>query len=188
MSSTKANSTKRIPNDYYVTPVDEIDKFLSSHGKSFVKGEILDPAAGGDITTDMSYPLALARFGYSCDTLDIRSDSRATLIADYLKYDCKGQYDTIITNPPFSRALEFIEKGLDDVKAGGHVIYLLRLNFLGSEKRNPFLMKQMPKAIVAHSRRMSFTNDGHTDSIEYAHFIWSKEPSEKPTELYLLPY
>lgn len=188
MSSTKINSKKRIPNDYYVTPIDEIIKFIEAYGRKYIKGKILDNAAGGGTQSQMSYPVALTRFGFTCDTLDIRPDSRAEIIADYLKYDCKGIYDTIITNPPFSLAIEFIKKGLDDVKKNGHVIYLLRLNFLGSEKRNPFFIKYMPKAIVVHSHRMSFTPDGNTDSIEYAHFIWGKEPTGKPTELYLLPY
>lgn len=188
MSSTKTNSEKRMPNDYYVTPVDEIIKFINIYGRGFINGKILDPAAGGDLHNPMSYFNALKTCGYGCDTLDIRPDSRAEKIEDYLKSDCKGQYDTIITNPPFSLALDYIGKGLDDVREGGHVIYLLRLNFLGSEKRNPFFIKNMPKAMVVHSHRMSFTSDGHTDSIEYAHFIWGKKPTGKPTELYLLPY
>ena len=50
----------------------------------------------------------------------------------------------IITNPPFNIALDIIKKAIDDVKVGGSVIMLLRLNFYGSAKRKEFLKKICP--------------------------------------------
>lgn len=49
---------------------------------------------------------------------------------------------------------------------------LLRLNFLGSKQRKEFWDKFPPKWIYVHHKRMSFTDNGATDSIEYAHFVW----------------
>ena len=107
-----------------------------------------------------------------------REDSRAIIKGDYLKIDCKtgynNGYDIIITNPLFSLALEIIKKAIEDVKDGGYVIMLLRLNFFGSKKRYQFWQENMPKYIFVHSERMSFTDDGETDSIEYMHAIWQK--------------
>ena len=61
-----------------------------------------------------------------------------------------------------------------DVADGGYVAMLLRLNFWGSKARQDFFKNNMPKYCYIHPRRMSFTEDGKTDSIEYAHFVWQK--------------
>ena len=169
---------------------------------------ILDPSAGGDDENPMSYPAALSDFKpwgtNTVRTLDIRPDSLAEYRVDYLK-DFVPWYreghrldlveghrpDLIITNPPFSLALSFITKALRDVRPDGLVIALLRLNFLGSMKRQPFWKSRMPITIYVHSERMSFWTEraarlagktwagpsgvkGKTDSIEYAHFVWKQ--------------
>ena len=78
--------------------------------------------------------------------------------------------DLILTNPPFSLAQEFIEKA---IKEADTVIMLLRLNYLGSQKRNIFWNKFPPTALHVLSKRPSFTGSG-TDATEYAWFIWDK--------------
>lgn len=45
----------------------------------------------------------------------------------------------------------------------------------------------MPHEIYVHSKRMSFTKNGGTDSVEYAHFVW-KKGSKSNTKLFLLDY
>jgi hypothetical protein len=80
--------------------------------------------------------------------------------------------DVICTNPPFRLAQEFVEKSLSLAK---QVVMLLRLNYLGSEARAPFLREFHPDVYVLPNRP-SFT-DGQTDSIEYAWFHFrSREP------------
>ncbi len=37
-----------------------------------------------------------------------------------------------------------------------------------------------------HHQRMSFTDDGGTDSIEYAHFVWKKGTSSNDSKLFLI--
>ena len=63
------------------------------------------------------------------------------------------------------------------------VIMLLRLNFFGSKDRKEFLQQNMPKYCYVHSRRMSFTDDGKTESIEYMHAVWIN--GEQPTQTLL---
>src|SRR3990167_10988770 len=132
----------------------------------------LDPCAGGDEKHEMSYAQVIKEeFNPEVlDTVDVRQDSKAEIKQDYLWWD-KGanQYDVVITNPPFYIAQEVINKALQDVKDGGYVVMLLRLNFFGSKARKVFFEKQMPTWAYVHNRRMSFTDDGKTDSIEYAH-------------------
>jgi hypothetical protein len=78
----------------------------------------------------------------------------------------------IFTNPPFLLARNVIEKALGDVQPDGFVVMLLRLNFFGSKKRKDLFQKHMPKYSFVHSKRISFTADKNTDSIEYAHYVW----------------
>lgn len=163
--------------DYYITPIAEIEKFLKEFNKIYGYqlnfGNILDPCAGGDKDTPMSYPEALKAYSSKISTIDIRQDSRAAIKADYLLTDCKKQYDLIITNPPFNIALDIIEKALDDVRPGGIVVMLEKLNFFGSKERKPFWDKHLPEYSFIHHKRMSFTGHG-TDSIEYCHMVWRK--------------
>ncbi len=178
MSSTnRSDARSRHKSDYYVTPIDKIVDFIKAFEKAEGRliGKILDPCSGGDPKNLMSYPEALKQYGYcDIDTLDIREDSLADTKADYLTHDCKDKYNIIITNPPFNLAREIIEKALDDVKEDGYVIMLLRLNFFGSKARRDMWEKQMPKYSFVHSKRLSFTDDGKTDSIEYQHLVWQK--------------
>ena len=174
MSSTNRGSIREV-SDYYVTPIRDIVKFLSSwEDFSLLESpSILDPCAGGDSLNEMSYPIALNGFGLNYDTIDIREDSKALQIGDYLHIDCSNKYDLIITNPPFSLAQEIAIKAINEVKPNGFVVLLLRLNFFGSQKRFGFWQNYPPYGIFVHSRRMSFTG-GTTDSIEYMHCIWKK--------------
>jgi hypothetical protein len=141
---------------------------------------ILDPCAGGDENTLMSYPEAIKPYNGKIDTIDIREDSRAAIIADYILTDCKNKYDLIMTNPPYSLSLEIIKKAIDDVKMGGVVVMLEKLNFFGSKERKPFWDKFMPQYCFIHHKRMSFTGKG-TDSIEYCHMVWKKGLSPEYT-------
>lgn len=187
MSSTRRGS-QRHANDYYVTPVERIVEFL----KAFLEYEpdalncrILDPCAGGDERHPMSYPVALMKLGVPqsrIDTIDIRKDSLAQRIGDYLEIEIQPDYyGLIITNPPFGLAEDIIRKALHDVRLGGFVVMLLRLTFLGGVLRKKVFWDQVgkPKYIFVHSRRMSFTDNGQRDSIEYAHFVWQR--GYKPT-------
>jgi hypothetical protein len=198
-STNRSNARKKHISDYYVTPINKILDFLHGFNKYediFVKqgrdknGKpyplILDPCAGGDANHPMSYPVALQQIGINPDniiTIDIRQDSRADIKEDYLEIDCPGDFDVIITNPPFNLAREIIEKALNDVNDGGFVIMLLRLNFFGGKLRKDMWDRQMPKYAFVHNRRMSFTDDGKTDSIEYMHAVWQKGHYPEFTQL-----
>ena len=96
------------------------------------------------------------------DTCEIQDDM------DFMDYT--GNVDLIFTNPPFSMAQEFIEKSLIHADT---VIMLLRLNFLGAQKRHKFWVENEPDALFILSKRPSFTGKG-TDSTEYAWFVWQK--------------
>lgn len=189
MSSTnRTNARDSHISDYYITPTNEIDKFLEKlfeFEPQLLKGKVLDPCSGGDEKHQMSYPKALSKFNIIPKTIDIRADSLAEIKADYLKTKVNG-YDLIITNPPFSIAIDIIKKAISEVNEDGFVVMLLRLNFFGSKQRLEFWKENMPQYCFVHHIRMSFTDNKVTDSIEYCHMCWHKGYKEKYTRLFII--
>jgi len=84
-------------------------------------------------------------------------------------------YDLIIGNPPYALAFEFCQRAI----GMAHVVaLLLRLNFLGSQKRAQWMRRNTPSIFVL-PKRPSFTGNG-TDATEYAWFVWG-HPSHRAT-------
>lgn len=202
MSSTNRSDARNTHiSDFYVTPPDAIRVFFGNWlddlmsefhndqltvGTNPDKAKWLDPCAGGDEKHPMSYPLVIKE-EFDPDvvsTIDVREDSLAEIKEDYILSDITPDYyDVIITNPPFNIAQQVVEKALQDVKDGGYVVMLLRLNFFGSNTRFPFWQKQLPTWAYVHHRRFSFTDDAKTDSIEYMHAVWQKNANPAFTML-----
>lgn len=176
-------ATKRRKNDYYPTPEAVIENFLANYMIDPNK-KILEPcAAKGNIIK------ALQKYGCkNIDAVEIDEDHAEDLlellgyghvaIADFLtleKHKYPNQYDIIITNPPYSKAQEFVEKALELVNDTGVVIMLLRTAFLESQKRFEFWQKPENKlsALYTLSSRPSFIGKG-TDATSYSWFIWDK--------------
>lgn len=87
---------------------------------------------------------------------------------DYLTHDIGYRPDLIITNPPYSLALEFLEKSLVE---SATVAYLLRLNFLESKKRKAFWNQNPPTHLLTLAERPKFIN-GKSDACGYGWFVW----------------
>lgn len=85
-----------------------------------------------------------------------------------------GQFDCAIGNPAYTIAMEVVEKART---VSPLVIMLLRLNWLGSEKRAPlFRAGAMPERVLVLPNRPSFVKGekSSTDSCEYAWMIFGK--------------
>lgn len=188
MSSTNRSGTKRKKFDTYITPEPVVERFLDCWEEDlkqdrpddyqflyFPECRWLDPAAGGGADWGMTYHDVIKRRYRPnvIDTVDIRPDSLAQIKQDYLTVDLPS-YDVIITNPPFSLAIQFIEKSLSLAEPDGYVIMLLRLNFFESKRRFEFFNTYTPERCYVHHRRISFTRDKKTDSIPYMHAVWRK--------------
>ena len=155
MSSTNRGAERRL-HDMYATPAPAIDALLNVLQYSPLH-HFHEPCRGDGAIYDR----------IQC----LRSHCEITEGIDYLTHSPTLHYDLIITNPPFSLALEFLQKSLSEADT---VIYLLRLNFLGSQKRRAFWQANRPSHVLVLSKRPSFTDDGSTDSIEYAWFCWDR--------------
>jgi hypothetical protein len=176
MSATKKNSNKRIENDYYPTPSWCVDRLLDV--LPIKDGNWLEPAAGdgaiiravGAHKTFMPTWTAVELQDRFKSVLEASVDPSRVHIESFLDAPLSKEYDVVITNPPFSKALEFIKKSIE--LEPEYVCMLLRLNFMGSGERSDFLRKYTPDIYVIPNRP-SFNGKG-TDSIEYAWFVWDR--------------
>ena len=144
--------------------------------------------------TMMPYEDVLSReWGIIPTTMDIREDAPLVDIhGDYLTYDFKSprnDFDLIISNPPFGLIEPFIHRSMELLAPGGKLVFLLRLNYFGTQKRSEWFSRMMPEYTYVHARRCSFDPVTHrTDSIEYMHAVWTKDRYPKHTQLRIIPY
>jgi len=139
MSSTNRGG-KRLDKDEYQTPVWAVKKIVDQVDWN-QRIRFHEPCLGeGNIFNNIPLPSDLKSW------CDINEDQ------DYLK-KLFLQKDLIITNPPYSLALEFLEKSLREAAT---VVYLLRLNFLESKERKPFWTTWPLTHLFVLSERLSF--------------------------------
>lgn len=180
MSATNRNGLKRIEHDFYPTPVDVVSKFLNYY--NIKDGNILEPSAGNGHFLE-----ALRINGYlnNITSVEIRSEEKENLIKygkvfidDFLTWQPDKKYKTIITNPPYSLALPFLEKCFEISEKDTEIIMLLRLSFLESKKRYEFWKKHPLSELYVLSQRPSFTGKG-TDATSYCFMIWNNSNIQK---------
>ncbi|QIZ02611.1 acetyl-coenzyme A synthetase [Aeromonas phage AhyVDH1] len=96
---------------------------------------------------------------------------------EFLGMDFEGRkFDVIITNPPFSLSCEFLTKCMGLLNDGGTLIFLQRVNWLGSKKRVKFWKDvTFPEKTPILVPRPKFNKAKKgTDSCEYCWYIWDK--------------
>jgi len=178
MSSTNRGATRCVA-DFYRTPSNTINIFLE-HFK-LLEGPVLEICAGdGAIVKELR-----KRTDWAIIANEIRTEENDNLRKSganfVMNFDAKKlrakdlepyEPTTIITNPPFSLAQEILENCFKEFPHA-EIIMLLRLNFLGSQKRKTFWEQHPVTQLYVLSQRPSFTGKG-TDSIEYAWFVWSE--------------
>ena len=109
---------------------------------------------------------------------------------DFLTWETKQKFEGIITNPPFSLAQEFIEKGMDLLTDNGQMAMFLKIQFLESAKRKEFFEKYPPKYIYVFRDRMATWNNGNevdpstgkrwATTFCHAWFVWEKGSKTEP--------
>lgn len=83
----------------------------------------------------------------------------------------------IITNPPYSRAQQFVEKALDIVGDGHKVVMFLKLTFAEGKSRRELFGKFPPKTVYVSSSRLECGKNGVFGSgsaVCYAWWCWQK--------------
>lgn len=119
--------------------------------------------------------------GYSVTSTDIADRGYGTSGVDFLEHTQMFNGD-IITNPPYNRALEFVEHALDLIPKGNEVAMFLRISFLEGKARRKFFDKNPPRVVYVCSGRIACYKNGITPEKKkdfssaqgYAWFVWEK--------------
>jgi len=169
----------RMKNDYYATPPIATELLLKE--VKLYDDTILEPAAGeGHIVKVLKefYPyneITANDLVYRSSRIGIDVNGGI----DFLTYEPHRKFDTIITNPPFNQAKEFIEKAL--TLANHYVIIFAKLQFLETVERRKLFDEYPPKYVYVHSRRVSpYINGDPVDEkgkpwaspMAFAWFVW----------------
>jgi len=93
------------------------------------------------------------------------------------------RFDLTVGNPPFSRAIDFIQYALGCSRA---VCFLLRQGFLSSNKRNPFFRLHRPSDVYILPNRPTFVGE-HSDKADYCFVCWGRPAFNGTTNLHWLP-
>ncbi len=165
--------------DFYPTPIEVVDNFLTNFPLEQRGNKVLEPSAGcGNVCKSVKryYPnksiTAVEIRAIEEDTLNRCADH--VIIGDFLQSDISSKYDIIVGNPPYSKAIDFIKKSLGLLEENGVLIFLLRTAFLESRSRYDFWQENPLSGLYTLSKRPSFTGKG-TDATSYSWFVWDKK-------------
>lgn len=187
-----SNHTKetREENDFYATDPAAIDWLFKV--ESFRK-DIWEPAAGmGHLSERI---IALGHNVRSTDLID-RGYPDCMPGIDFLQQTSSWHGD-IITNPPYSKGLDFVEKSLELIDNGAKVAMFLKLTFLEGKTRRKLYDRCPPKIVYTFSSRIRCAKNGDFSTMIkdeetgemkkigssaacYAWFVWEKGYTGRP--------
>jgi hypothetical protein len=152
-----------------------IPQELTNNTFKFQNYDILEPSCGsGNFVKSIQKYVQNTCIQIHAYDID---NSEFGLQADFLTHDFGSQkFDLIVGNPPYSLALDFVKKALTLRKyVDSKVCFLLRLNWLGSQKRAEFLRKNTPSIYVTPKRPIF--KGKSSDATEYCYCVWGSYPS-----------
>ena len=176
---------ERVANDYYATNPVAVQMLLDNH--RFQGKYILEPCVGaGHIANKL-------KEYYKEEVIGVDIVDRGypdTIVTDFLNWETDKHFDTIITNPPYSLAKEFIFKCMELLTSGGQLAMFLRINFLETVNRKELFDTYPPKYIYVFRKRMPIFNNGieldpstgkpWATTLCNAWFIWCKGSQTEP--------
>jgi phage N-6-adenine-methyltransferase len=158
-----ANDT---PDDFnfYPTPPWVTEELLRREKFGSV---VWEPACG-----DGAISKVLEAEGYTVHSSDIK-DRGFGEVLDFFK--AQRTVESIVTNPDYSRAEEFVRKALASTTY--KVAMFLRASFFESQRRAPLFAEHPPKRIYVFARRVSLfpggeRGDSSGGQAMYAWFVW----------------
>lgn len=166
------------PNEYYAThPSVTLDLLR----EETFHHHILEPACGGGF---ISKPLM--DNGYNVLSTDIIDRGFGNGGINFLLYEFEvGVYD-IVTNPPYSLFIPFLEKAIGICK--NKVAMLLPLSFITTKQRSKLYKTYPPHTIYVYEDRICIAKNGEFEKYssvinpqQYAWFIWHKGFNGNPT-------
>lgn len=145
MSTTR----DRVEDDYYATPYEATKMLLDTVR---FDGNFLEPCVGGGHIAEIIKEYYNSEV-FGSDLVDRGYPN--TYTADFLTHNFDRKFDNIITNPPYSLAQEFLEKGMEVINENGKIAMFLKIQFLEGAKRREMFEKYPPKYIYVFSKRQN---------------------------------
>ena len=174
-------SRGRVSQDYYATHQDSTKALLEVEEIIY---PALEPACGeGHISKlldeEQTQSSDLVYYGYGIGGK-----------TDFLTEEPIGDFNTVITNPPFSLFQEFVEKALKVAKK--KVIMFGKLQALEGIKRATYLETTPLKTVYVFKKRQQPLRNGSeideatgkkwaSSTMAFAWFVWEKGYTGKPT-------
>lgn len=179
MSATNRGA-EREAEDTYITPRWTVERFLEAY--EIPQGaSVLDPCcAEGELLAELKKLRPdLRLYGFelrpevapALEALAANGTIEGFSIGDFLASAAQipsDAFDYVLTNPPYALAQAFVEACEKIVKEAA--IFLLRINFLGSQDRHSFTVRTRPSLFILPNRPC-FTGWG-SDATEYAWFAY----------------
>jgi len=179
MSTTR----DRVEDDYYATPY-EATKMLLDTIK--FDGNFLEPCIGGGHIAEIIKEYYNSEV-FGSDLIDRGYPN--TYVADFLTHNFDRKFDNIITNPPYSLAQEFLEKGMEVINNKGKIAMFLKIQFLEGAKRREMFKRYPPKYVYVFSKRQNPWRNGSqvnekgkpwASTMCFAWFIWEQGSKSEP--------
>jgi hypothetical protein len=142
------NAYAKKNQDAYFTCPEAVISLLHLE-RPYLPQTLLEPAAG-----DGAISRLLQRAGYDVTTFDIRDYGLpGVTIGDYFKLTAPPGIEGVVTNPPYNKARQFIEKALAEVR---YVAMLVRSNFLleGSRRTDLLDIRHPPTPVWTADLRL----------------------------------
>lgn len=160
--------------DFYPTPTIAVEKLINY---AEFDGPVWEPACGNGAISKY-----LTSVGFDVVSSDKYDWGFHDFLFDFLEHPWDQAFPqgnapkSIITNPPYKRAEEFVRKALSvpDCK----VAMLLRLQFLEGQKRRK-LFQEFPPKVLVFSRRLprmhrhGWEGKKTTSTMAFGWFIWN---------------
>lgn len=177
LGASNHTDKERQNDDYYATDPIAIDKLLKHH--TLPSAVVFEPSCGeGHLSK------RLEEKGFIVVSSDLVDRGYGKGGVDFLKVaEVPMGCTTIITNPPYKYAMEFILHSLALLPDSGECLMLLKTTFLEGKKRYTQLFsKNPPKYIYQFSERLLCAKNGDFEgmkagggsAVSYAWFVWEK--------------
>lgn len=166
----------RAEHDYYSTDPKALEIFLDKIKEDNITlhNKIWESACGEGHLSKV-----LENRGYQVFSSDL-VDRGFGKVQDFLNYENQNKLSVdILTNPPYNKAQEFVEKALDVIQDGYYVVMFLKIQFLEGKERRKLFDKYPPKYIYVNSaRQICYLNGDMSKKMSsatcYCWYIWEK--------------
>ncbi len=172
--NARSSGYAREEHNWYVEEASAVDAILAAENPT---GLIYDPAAGGG-----NIPARCAARGLECLGSDIVDRGAGFPVFDFLTGvlpSRAGDVATVLTNPPFPEAEQFVDRTFSVLPNCRRVIMFHRLAFLEGKRRGEWFPRVGLARVWVHSSRQSLRPAGKAidksgGSVAFAWFTFER--------------